>query len=187
MPLLGCQVQTRGTLSILHTTTEQTLSNAQEQLRSSQMEQGIPKVSSPLPGGQRAGARASTKQGLGALHQRGATLQRRKGLCKAWGRHQPQTLAVMPPPPSPTAPSHSPPCVGEPKGSKYPLHRKSLHFTSEKSLSLKLKCSIPPGFLLGFASPRPYPSTWQQVQGCGVSLQRDQVPSLPTAICTDWR
>lgn len=68
VPLLGCQVQTRGALSILHTTTQQTLRDAQEQQRSSHMEQRTPKVSTPLPKGQRAGVRFSTKQNLGALH-----------------------------------------------------------------------------------------------------------------------
>lgn len=73
VPLLGCQVQTRGALGILHTSTEQTLRAAQGQQRSSQMEQRTPKAPSPLPAGQRGGARVSTEQSLGALHQRGST------------------------------------------------------------------------------------------------------------------
>lgn len=79
--------------------------------------------------------------------------------------------------------SHSSPCAGEPKGSRNPLRRQRLRFTSEKSPCFNLKCSISPGFLLGFVSPRPYPSTWQQ--GTGVWLV--SVPSLPTAICPDRR
>lgn len=73
VPLLGCQVQTRGALGILHTSTEQTLRGAQEQQGSSQVEQRTPKAPSPLAGGQRAGAGASTEQSSGASHQRGAT------------------------------------------------------------------------------------------------------------------